>query len=122
MTYITVLIPRKEPAYTPIEFEGDGVGSLRRAMLDPQFRTMYPEIPAGYWMPAWQAAMRRADRVWLEAGVKALIQDRLLPEEHFRFLGGDPRPSDWYPTPERLSDPTREAESRVGAPVDRNPQ
>jgi hypothetical protein len=55
-------------------------------------------------------------------GVKALIQDRLLPEEHFRFLGGDPRPSDWYPTPERLSDPTREAESRVGAPVDRNPQ
>ena len=98
------------------------MGSLRRAMLDPQFRTIYPEIPAGHWIPAWQAAMRRADRVWLDAGVKALIQDRLLPEEHFRFQGGDPRPSDWYPTPERLSDTPGESVLRVEHQWIANPQ
>jgi hypothetical protein len=96
---------------------GDWVGSLRRVMLDPEFSAIYPELPAGQWIPAWQAAMRRADRVWLEAGAEALIQDRILPEEHFRFLGGEPRPSDWYPMPERLSDPTGEEGSRIETPA-----
>jgi hypothetical protein len=111
--YVTVHVQGRNHHTSPIRSEGDGVGSLRRAMLDPKFRTIYPEIPAGHWIPAWQAAMRRADRLWLEAGAEALIQNRILPEEHFRFLGGDPRPSDWYPTPERLSDPTGEAKSRI---------
>ena len=81
------------------------VGSVRRAMLDPQYGPLYQEIPAGHWISAWQAATLRAERLWREAGAEALIQGRLLSEEHFRFQGGEPRPSDWYVTPERLSDP-----------------
>ena len=57
-------------------------------------------------MPAWQAATRRAERLWQEAGPEALLEDRILPEEHFQFRGGKPRGSDWYVRPERLTDPT----------------
>jgi hypothetical protein len=48
--------------------------------------------------------MRRADRVWRDAGPDALISGRLLPDEHFRFRGGKPRGLAWLPVPERLSD------------------
>jgi hypothetical protein len=82
------------------------VGSRRYARLVPTFGSLYPELPAGHWMPAWIATMQRADRVWLEAGSAALIFARLLPEQHFEFRGGRPRPSGWYVKPERLSDQT----------------
>ena len=79
---------------------------LRLARLNPLFGSLYPEIPAGHWMTAWEAATRRADRVWLQEGAEALIHSRLLPEEHFQFLGGKPRPEGPDFRPERLSDPT----------------
>ncbi len=80
------------------------MGTIRRALLSPQFGSLYPEIPAGHWIPAWQAAMRRAERVWRDTGPVALISDRLLPDEHFHFRGGKPRGFAWIPIPERLSD------------------
>ena len=40
-----------------------------------------------------------------EIGPEAMVQDRLLSDDHFDFRGGKPRPIDWYVTPERLSDP-----------------
>ena len=83
------------------------MGPLRRARLDPRFGELYPEIPAGQWLPAWQAATRRAERLWRETGAEALLDGRVLPEEHFQFRGGKPRPLGWYIEPERLSDPTR---------------
>jgi hypothetical protein len=82
------------------------VVSLRYAKVVPKYGSLYPELPSGQWMPAWDAAMRRAQRVWREAGPEALVYTRLLPDEHFEFHGGKPRPSDWYVKPERLSDPT----------------
>lgn len=95
------------------------MASLRTVFLDPKFGALYPELPAGHWIPAWQAASRRAERVWREAGADALIQGRLLSEEHFRFRGGKPRPPTWYVTPERLSDPTdAELEGREKAVSD----
>ena len=80
---------------------------LRRTRLDPKFGFLYPEIPAGHWIPAWQAATRRAERLWREEGADALLRGRILPEEHFQFRGGRPRGAGWYVEPERLSDPTR---------------
>jgi hypothetical protein len=67
---------------------------------------------ADHWLPAWQAAMRRAERVWRETGADALLRGRLLPDEHFEFKGGKPRPVDWYIAPERLSD-TKRAELQL---------
>jgi hypothetical protein len=81
------------------------VATLRRALLDPRFGSIYPEIPAGHWLPAWQAAMRRAERLWRDVGPDALIEGRLLPDEHFKFRGGKPRELGWYVEPQRLSDP-----------------
>jgi hypothetical protein len=86
---------------------GFSVANIRRAKLDPKFRSLYPELPAGQWIPAWQATTRRAERVWRQEGAEALIYSRLLAEEHFRFQGGDPRPAGWCVIPERLTDPTQ---------------
>ena len=82
------------------------VEPVRCARLDPQYASLYPEIPPGKWLPAWQAASRRAERVWLEAGADALVERRLLSDQHFHFRGGSARPVSWYVNPERLSDPT----------------
>jgi len=79
---------------------------LRRTRLDPKFGSLYPEIPAGHWLPASQAATRRAERLRREAGPQALLEGRILPEEHFQFRGGRSRGASWYVTAERLSDPT----------------
>ena len=84
---------------------GETVRGLRLALLDKKFGALYPEIPADHWIPAWQAAMRRAFGVWRDVGPDGLVQDRLLPDEHFQFRGGKPRPNGWYLQPERLSDP-----------------
>jgi hypothetical protein len=82
------------------------MGPLRLTRLDPEFGSLYPEIPAGRWIPAWQAATRRAERLSEEAGPEALLEGRILPEEHFQFRGGRSRGAGWYVTPERLSDRT----------------
>lgn len=79
---------------------------MRHAKLKPQFVTQYPEVPPDRWLPAWQAATRRAERVWRELGAEALLRGRLLPDEHFDFQGGKPRPAYWYVAQERLSDAT----------------
>jgi len=83
------------------------VAGLRRTRLDPQFGPLYSEIPAGHWIPAWQAATRRAERLWREEGAEALVEGRLLNENHFQFRGGTPRAGGHYVVPERLTDPTR---------------
>jgi hypothetical protein len=82
------------------------VSRPRITRLNPQFGSLYPEIPAGHWITAWEATKRRADRVWRQEGAEALIHSRLLPEDHFQFLGGQPRPKGLDFRPERLSDPT----------------
>jgi hypothetical protein len=76
---------------------------LRLTLLNQEFGALYPSIPVDQWLPAWEAARRRADEVWFVLGQHAFVK-RLLPEEHFRFQGGKPRSGDWYP--ERSSDVT----------------
>jgi hypothetical protein len=80
------------------------VAALRRALLKPEFGTLYPELPAAHWLPAWQAAMRRAERLWFEKGPEAMVEGRLLSEDHFQFKGGSTRSADWRGVTERLSD------------------
>ena len=82
------------------------MSELRRARLNSNFGSLYPELPAGEWLPAWQAAMQVAERLWHEDGREALLRDRLLPPEYFDFDGGTPRSADWYVAAERLSDAT----------------
>ena len=84
------------------------VSEVRQARLNAEFGWLYPELAAGEWLPAWQAAMQIAERLWHEDGSEALVRDRLLRPEHFDFQGGIPRSLDWYVTADRLSDATAE--------------
>jgi hypothetical protein len=84
------------------------VSVVRQARLNPEFGWLYPELPAGDWLPARQVAMQIAKRLWQEDGSEALVRDRLLRPEHFEFQGSTPRSVDWYVTAERLSDATAE--------------
>ena len=84
------------------------MSGVRQARLNPEFGGLYPELPAGEWLPAWETSMQIAERLWQEDGSKALVRDRLLRPEHFEFQGGTPRSLDWYVTTERLSDAVAE--------------
>jgi hypothetical protein len=77
------------------------VAIFRLTLLNPEFGALYPSIPADQWLPAWEAARRRAEEAWFELGQHAFMK-RVLPDEHFSFRGGKPRAPDWYP--ERSSD------------------
>ena len=76
----------------------------RRARLHPEFAELYPELPAGFWIAAWYAAMKQADHLWLDRGSSALTS-RVLCDEHFQFRGGQPRGAR-TPIRERVSDVT----------------
>ena len=82
------------------------MGRQRLAMLDPEFGSLYPDLEAGQWFPAMDAALQVTGRIWRERGAEVLARERVLPEEHFRFRGGLPRELGWYVTPERLGDPS----------------
>jgi hypothetical protein len=83
------------------------VGRPRQALLNPKFGTLYPEVPANHWLPAWEAAMLRAERLWFKRGPEAMVEARLLPDEHFEFRGGQPRAANWQGGTERLCDHSR---------------
>jgi hypothetical protein len=63
----------------------------RRTMLNPAFTELYPEVSAGLWMDACDAAMKRAERLWFHWGVSGLGIERVLCDAHFEFQGGKPR-------------------------------
>lgn len=84
--------------------EGD-MKEPRSARLHPEFAELYPELPAGFWIAAWYAAMKQADRIWLDRGSGALVSSRVLRDEHFQFQGGQPRGAR-TPIRERVSDVT----------------
>jgi hypothetical protein len=85
---------------------GLSVFEQRLAVLDPKFAALYPDIPAGEWLPALKAAAWHADRLWLDQGREGLCLNRVLSDQHFRFRGGTPRRPGWYVSAERLCDRT----------------
>ena len=80
------------------------MGGQRLALLHSEFGSFYPELTAGQWLPAMDAALAVTGRIWRDRGTGALARERVLPEEHFRFRGGVPREPGWYVTTDRLGD------------------
>ena len=80
------------------------MGDQRLALLDPEFGSLYPELTAGQWLPAMDAALAVTGRIWRDRGTEVLVRERVLPEDHFHFRGGVPREPGWYVTTERLGD------------------
>jgi hypothetical protein len=60
---------------------------IREARLRPEFAHLYPELPAGQWLPATQIgatilmSQLRAERA-------PSLGERLLDDAHFEFRGG----------------------------------
>lgn len=76
---------------------------IREARLRPEFAHLYPELPAGQWMPASQVgasilmSQLRSERA-------PSLGERLLDDAHFEFRGGISREDHGAKT--RATDPT----------------
>jgi hypothetical protein len=78
-------------------------GPERQARLKPQFASLYPDVVAGEWVPAWLLAeqlMRSAERRGNPSGA------RVCDPGHCEFRGGGRRP------PELRGLRTRAADNR----------
>lgn len=78
---------------------------IREARLRPEFAHLYPELPAGQWMPASQigATILLAQ---LRSDGRPALGERLLEDTHFEFRGGVVRERNTYLT--RLNDQTQQ--------------
>jgi len=63
---------------------------IREARLRPEYSDLYPEIEAGAWLPASQVGATIL-MSQLRAAHPKRLGDRLLPEDHFDFRGGQIR-------------------------------
>lgn len=68
---------------------------MREARLKPEFADHYPGVPAGEWQSVG-ALLDRLVAQFLLARERsgAVLQGRLLDEEHFEFRGAADRPPD----------------------------
>lgn len=75
---------------------------IREARLRPAFAHLYPELPAGQWMPASQigATILMSQ---LKSERAPSLGERLLDDAHFEFRGGIAREADGLKT--RSNDP-----------------
>ena len=62
-------------------------GLVREARLRPEFAGVYPQIRPGLWLIAATIASARKHE-----DPPPPLRERLLPEEHFEFRGGDSTP------------------------------
>jgi hypothetical protein len=64
--------------------------ATRRALLRREYASLYPRVAPGIWLGARRVAgtVRRSSR---EARLREQLGDRILPEAHFEFQGGQPR-------------------------------
>ena len=71
----------------------DPPAGTREVRLLDFFADLYPEIPAGEWLPATQVAQMLAQRARAARGLN--IHQRTLDPRHFEFRGGpgDTRPA-----------------------------
>jgi len=63
---------------------------VREARLRPEYGYLYPELPAGSWLPASQVGATIL-MSQLRSTRPLKLGERLLPEEHFEFRGGAER-------------------------------
>lgn len=63
---------------------------IREARLRQAFAHLYPELPAGKWLPATEVGATIL-MSQLRASRPLSLGDRLLPDEHFEFRGGGER-------------------------------
>jgi hypothetical protein len=75
----------------------------REARLRPECARLYPSLTPGQWEPA--AVLGSRILMWqLQQFGPVKLGERLLPEAHFEFRGGGPRPSERAGERSRITD------------------
>ena len=77
---------------------------IRLVRLRPQFASLYPGLDPGVWETATELAARLLAQHTLQPSPGHMLSNRILPEEHFEFMGGTPRGPAWTGVRSRVSD------------------
>ncbi len=64
---------------------------IRLVRLRPEFAGSYPGLDPMVWETATELAARLLAQHTLQPSPGHMLSNRILPEEHFEFQGGDPR-------------------------------
>jgi hypothetical protein len=77
---------------------------VRQVRLRPEFAGLYPGLDPGVWESATELAARLLAQHILQPSPGHMLSNRILPEEHFEFMGGTQRGSAWTGVRSRVSD------------------
>jgi hypothetical protein len=79
--------------------------TVREARLRPEFAGLYPGVEPGVWERATLLADLLLAQHFLRPSPGYMLSDRVLPEEHFEFRGGEVRGLFWNGQLSRATDP-----------------
>lgn len=77
---------------------------IRQVRLRPEFASLYPSLEPGVWETATELGARLLAQHAVQPSPGFMLSDRILPEEHFEFQGGNPRGSSWTRMGSRVTD------------------
>ena len=77
---------------------------IRLVRLRPEFAALYPGLDPGVWETATELAARLLAQHAVQPSPGYMLSNRILPDEHFEFQGGNPRASGWTGPGSRASD------------------
>ena len=77
---------------------------IRLVRLRPEFASLYPGLDPGVWETATDLAARLLAQHVIQPSPGFMLSNRVLPEEHFEFQGGNPRDSSWAGALSRRND------------------
>ena len=77
---------------------------IRLVRLRPEFAGLYPGLDPMVWETATELAAKLLAQHALQPSPGSMLNNRVLPEEHFEFQGGMPRGSSWNGRGSRVTD------------------
>jgi hypothetical protein len=78
---------------------------IRLVRLRPEFASFYPGLDPMLWETATELAARLLAQHTLQPSPGYMLSNRILPEEHFEFQGGNPRGASGMRVRSRVTDP-----------------
>jgi hypothetical protein len=80
---------------------------IRLVRLRPEFAALYPGLDPMVWETATELMARLLAQHAMQPSPGFMLSNRIFPDEHFEFQGGDPRGTGWAGPRSRLGDPER---------------
>ena len=77
---------------------------IRLVRVRREYANLYPALDPGVWETATELAARLLAQHALQPTPAYMVTNRILPDEHFEFQGGNPRASGWTGPRSRITD------------------